>query len=82
MVKLHYLKAPFANKLQQRFLHPVKQVLNEFQVFLIKSFGKSAEPRYKKRFPSEHVRLHVNHTTTTHLKTHRRRLFNNAKTIR
>ena len=64
----HYLEPSFANKLQQCFLHPVKQVFDEFQVFLVQCLGKSIEPRHKQRFPSQHVRLHVDHTATTHLK--------------
>ena len=62
-----YLESSFANELQQRFFHSIKQILDEFTVLFVKRLRKSIEPWDKQWLPSEHVGLHVNHTTATHL---------------
>ena len=61
------LEPSFTNELQQRFFHSIKQILDEFTVLFVKRLRKSIEPWDKQWLPSEHVGLHVNHTTATHL---------------
>ena len=62
-----YLESSFSNKLQERLFHSVKEVFNEFKVFLIQCLGQSTKPRDEQWLPSQHVGFHVDHATTTHL---------------
>ena len=68
IVQAIYLEPSFANKLQQGLFHSVEQVLDQFTIIFIQCFGQSVKPGHQQRLPTQHMRLHVNHATATHLR--------------